>query len=83
MSLNLTETEKAIVKFVMENPYSEKKVVLEALEGKPGIEDSLDKLSNEMILIELTGPMESSLESRVPKKIYMVNPERESELEGI
>jgi hypothetical protein len=83
VSLNLTETEKAIVKFVMENPYSEKKVVLEALGGKPGVEGSLDKLSNEMILIELTGPMESSLESRVPKKIYMVNPEKESDLEGI
>jgi hypothetical protein len=36
-----------------------------------------------MVLIELTGPMESSLESRVPKKIYMINPEKESELEGI
>jgi hypothetical protein len=49
----------------------------------PGLEESLEKLANDMVLIELTGPMESSLESRVPKKIYMINPEKESELEGI
>jgi len=36
-----------------------------------------------MILIELTAPSDSSLESRVPKKIYMLNPEKENELEGI
>ena len=71
------------IDFEVTEQYSEKKVLLEALEGKPDVEDSLDKLSDEMILIELTGPMESSLESRVPKKIYMVNPEKESEFEGL
>ncbi|MGI6485380.1 MAG: hypothetical protein GX759_06420 [Thermoanaerobacterales bacterium] len=81
MSINLSETEKEIVKFVMENPYTEKKAILEALEGKPDVGSSLDKLANSLVLVELTGPMESSLESRVPKKIYMVNPEKESELQ--
>ncbi|MDN5300901.1 MAG: hypothetical protein PWQ60_415 [Thermoanaerobacteraceae bacterium] len=83
MAYSFNETEKAIIKFLKENPYSERKAVVEALAGMPGLEESLEKLANDMVLIELTGPMESSLESRVPKKIYMINPEKESELEGI
>jgi hypothetical protein len=83
MAYSFNETEKAIIKFLKENPYSERKAVVEALAGMQGLEESLEKLANDMVLIELTGPMESSLESRVPKKIYMINPEKESELEGI
>ncbi|MDN5331962.1 MAG: hypothetical protein PWP45_1187 [Tepidanaerobacteraceae bacterium] len=83
MACNFTDTEKAVIKFLMENPYSEKKAIVEALGDLPGLEEALEKLSQDMILIELTGPTDSSLESRVPKKIYMVNPEKESELEGI
>lgn len=83
MAYNFTDTEKAVIKFLKENPYSEKKAIMEALGDLPGLEEALEKLSQEMILIELTGPTDSSLESRVPKKIYMVNPEKESELEGI
>ena len=83
MACCFNETEKAIIKFLQDNPYSDKRVVADALEGKSGIEEALEKLVNDMVLIELTGPMESSLESRVPKKIYMINPEKESELEGI
>lgn len=83
MACNFTDTEKAVIKFLMENPYSEKKAIIEALGELPGLEEALEKLSQDMILIELTGPTDSSLESRVPKKIYMVNPEKESELEGI
>ncbi|HHW03971.1 MAG TPA: hypothetical protein GXX35_14380 [Thermoanaerobacterales bacterium] len=83
MAYSFNETEKAIIKFLKENPYSERKAVVEALSSMPGLEESLEKLANDMVLIELTGPMESSLESRVPKKIYMINPEKESELEGI
>jgi hypothetical protein len=83
MACNFTDTEKAVIKFLMENPYSEKKAIIEALGDLPGLEEALEKLSQDMILIELTGPTDSSLESRVPKKIYMVNPEKESELEGI
>lgn len=83
MACNFTDTEKAVIKFLRENPYSEKKAIIEALGDLPGLEEALEKLSQDMILIELTGPTDSSLESRVPKKIYMVNPEKESELEGI
>ncbi|MCF6097296.1 hypothetical protein SAMN05660826_02208 [Caldanaerovirga acetigignens] len=83
MACNFTDTEKAVIKFLKENPYSEKKAIIEALGDLPGLEEALEKLSQDMILIELTGPTDSSLESRVPKKIYMVNPEKESELEGI
>lgn len=83
MSLNLNETEKKIVKFLLDDPYSDRKVIIDNFEGCKCVEEALDKLSNDFVLIELTGPMESSLESRVPKKVYMVNPEKESELEGI
>lgn len=83
MAGGFNETEKAIIRFLIKNPYSERKAVVEALSDMPGLEGSLEKLAGDMVLIELTGPMESSLESRVPKKIYMINPEKESELEGI
>ncbi|MGB9813424.1 MAG: hypothetical protein ACPLRZ_09410 [Thermovenabulum sp.] len=83
MAGGFNEAEKAIIKFVKENPYCERKNLIEALGGIPGLEEALNKLADDMVLIELTGPTESSLESRVPKKIYIINPEKENELEGI
>lgn len=83
MSKDFNKTEKKIISFLLDNPYSDRKVIIEGLEGYEGVGEALDILSKDFILIELTGPMESSLESRVPKKVYMVNPEKESELEGI
>ncbi len=83
MSRSFTDTEKAIIKFLLDNPYSDKKTIEENLKDMPEIGDSLEKLAEELYLIELASPMESSLESRVPKSIYLVNPEKESELEGV
>ncbi len=83
MSRSFTDTEKAIIKFLLDNSYSDKKTIEENLKDMPEIGDSLEKLAEELYLIELASPMESSLESRVPKSIYLVNPEKESELEGV
>lgn len=83
MSRSFTDTERAIMKFLLDNPYSDKKAIEKKLENMAEIDESLVKLSKELYLIELASPMESSMESRVPKSIYLVNPEKESELEGV
>ncbi|MDK2799968.1 MAG: hypothetical protein PWQ70_1587 [Clostridiales bacterium] len=83
MTYKLSETEKAIISFLKDNPYSEEKTIIEAIGKLPDFDKSLKHLTDNMILIELTAPSDSSLESRVPKKIYMLNPEKENELEGI
>lgn len=78
--MNFNETEKKIINFLLDNPYTEKKLIIEAVGDPVGIDEELDKLTDSYVLIELTGPMESSLESRVSKKIYMVNPEKEEDI---
>jgi len=75
---------KKALKAVYENPYSEKKDLLEAsgltLEE---LENAIKDLEKELIVLELTSQANSSIESRVPKKIYIVNPDIEEELEDI
>lgn len=78
--MNFNETEKKIINFLLDNPYTEKKLIIEAVGDPVGIDEELDKLTDSYVLIELTGPMESSLESRVSKKIYMINPEKEEDI---
>ncbi len=78
--MNFNETEKKIINFLLDNPYTEKKLIIEAVGDPVGIDEELGKLTDSYVLIELTGPMESSLESRVSKKIYMINPEKEEDI---
>lgn len=73
-----------LVKIVFLHPYSEKKDVIE----QAGIdvnsaEKLLDDLEKEFILLGLNTQASSTIESRVPKKAYIVNPDIEEELENI
>jgi hypothetical protein len=75
---------RAVVSVVLENPYIEKSNLAE----KSGLsaqafENALNKLAEAIILLELASQADSSMESRVPKKIYLVNPEIENEVKGL
>lgn len=73
----LSKKEKEIIKFIGSNPYCERKKVIEKFEEKiSDLDKILEKLVKDMIILELTSQPESSLESRVPKKIYLLNPEK-------
>jgi hypothetical protein len=41
------------------------------------LESLLGNLAGDMFILELAGQADSSLESRVPKKVYLINPEKE------
>jgi len=72
---------KNVVQAIIDSPYIERAVLEERL-GLPqaDMESLLDTLSGEMLILELAGQADSSLESRVPKKVYLVNPEQEKSI---
>lgn len=75
---------RVLLKTVMENPYIERQVLAE----RTGLSlDDLDQLlkplEEKMVVLELASQADSSIESRVPKKIYMINPEIEGDLPAI
>ena len=72
---------KNVVQAIIDSPYIERAVLEERL-GLPqaDMESLLDTLSGEMLILELAGQANSSLESRVPKKVYLVNPEQEKSI---
>lgn len=74
-----------IIETVFNNPYLELKDVLKDIEehDKPSYETLLEQLIKDFILIELTSQAGSNIESRVPKRLLIVNPEIEEELESL
>lgn len=73
---------KQVLRAVYENPYTE----MNKLQGLVNLEinelnESLELLTEKQIVIELTSPSSSNIESRVPKKVFLVNPEIEENLE--
>jgi len=72
---------KDVLQAIIDFPYIERS----ALEDKSvlpqaDLESLLDTLSGEMLILELAGQADSSLESRMPKKVYLVNPEQEKSI---
>lgn len=76
---------KAIVKKVFYSPYIELRDVLKEFpENEIEIYQTLlEQLIKDLILIELTTQAGSNIESRVPKRLLIVNPEIENDLESI
>ena len=72
---------KNVLQAIIDSPYIERSALEEKL-GLPqaDMESLLDTLSGEMLILELAGQADSSLESRVPKKVYLVNPEQEKSI---
>ncbi|MFQ6034017.1 MAG: hypothetical protein ACE5KR_04070, partial [Candidatus Bipolaricaulia bacterium] len=72
---------KRLLKMVLENPYIERQALAEkASLSSDDLERMLGPLQEKMVVLELASQADSSLESRVPKKIYLVNPEIEGDL---
>jgi len=73
-----------IVKMVLNNPYIERHSLIE-LTGlnKIDFDEALKKLQQLMLIFELASQANSSIESRIPKKIYLLNPDIEKEVKEI
>jgi len=72
---------KDVLQAIIDSPYIERSALEEKLDlPQEDLESLLDTLSGEMIILELAGQADSSLESRVPKKVYLVNPEQEKSI---
>lgn len=75
---------KKIVKKVLENPYIEKHKLMESLDvPDEDAEDLLSTLEEKQVILELASQANSNVESRVPKTIYLINPEVEEDIKGI
>ena len=72
---------KNVLQAIIDSPYIERSALEEKLSlPQADMESLLDTLSGEMLILELAGQADSSLESRVPKKVYLVNPEQEKSI---
>jgi len=80
---DLDESSLELVKIIEENPRISKSELLEKSDI-PGdeFEEKLRELTDSGVVIRLTTTANSSMESRVPKKVFMLNPEKKSELQG-
>ena len=75
---------KKLLKEILENPYIERGALAAKAALAPDVvERMLGPLQEKMVVLELASQADSSIESRVPKKIYLVNPEIEGELRAI
>jgi len=69
---------RPVLKAIIETPYIEH----QALEGAVGLSTeelgtALAVLTENMVVLDLASQADSSVESRVPKKVYLINPELE------
>lgn len=67
-----------VLRAIIKTPYIER----QTLEGMVNVshddlESLLFVLSDKMVILELASQADSSVESRVPKKVYLINPELE------
>jgi len=75
---------RRLLKVILESPYIERQDLAQKVSVSPSdLERMLETLQEKMIVLELAGQADSSIESRVPKKIYLINPEIESGLRAI
>lgn len=75
---------RSVLKAVVDSPYIER----HALEGQlslphDDLEAILSVLVEKMVILELSSQADSSVESRVPKKVYMANPELEGAIQDV
>jgi len=68
----------SVLRAIVETPYIERQRLEEVVNIPHGeMESLLSILSEKMVILELASQADSSVESRVPKKVYLINPELE------
>lgn len=68
----------SVLRTIIETAYIERQRLEEVVNVPHGeIESLLSILSEKMVILELASQADSSVESRVPKKVYLINPELE------
>ncbi len=67
-----------VLQAIIDTPYIERSTLEEKLNlPRADLESLLTVLSERMLILELAGQADSSVESRVLKTVYLVNPEEE------
>jgi hypothetical protein len=73
-----------ILQTIADEPYIEHQALAEKSRvPAQELEELLATLTEKLVVLELASQADSSIESRVPKKVYMLNPEREEEIRGL
>ena len=68
-----------VLKTILESPFIERQALGERLDV-PGeeLDGLLATLVEKMVVLELASQADSSIEARVPKTVFMINPEEEA-----
>ena len=68
-----------VLKAILESPFTERQALAEKLAvPSEQLDRLLATLVEKMIVLELASQADSSIEARVPKTVYMINPEVEA-----
>lgn len=69
---------RSVLQAIIDTPYIEWSALEEKLNlPRAELESLLTVLSEKMLILELAGQADSSVESRVLKTVYLINPEEE------
>lgn len=80
---DLDESSLELAKIIDKNPRISKSELQKKVDmDQDEFEEKLRELTDSGLVIRLTTTANSSMESRVPKKVFMLNPEKKSELQG-
>jgi predicted transcriptional regulator len=78
------QNSKLVVKTVLNQPFIERKKLAEQLGFSPEqIEEICQPLIESMVVLELASQATSNIESRVPRKVYLINPEFEQSIKDL
>lgn len=70
---------REILKAILESPFIERQALGEKLEvPSEELDGLLATLVEKMIVLELASHADSSIEARLPKTVFMINPEEEA-----
>jgi hypothetical protein len=69
---------RSVLKAIIETPYIEHQALAGAADlSSEELDAAMAALTENMVILELASQADSSVESRVPKKVYLINPELE------
>jgi len=70
---------RSILKAILESPFIERQALGERLDvPSEELDALLSTLVEKVVVLELASQADSSIEARVPKTVFMINPEEEA-----